>query len=230
MKGQATFREFKSALCNENKIISSILSNHFKKYIVGPVIDIGSGVGDIANNAFPDTKAYLIDRNEEIVPNLSKNHKWIVGDFLRMGLGQIPFDGTVLLSHVIQYLDSDLEQLKRQINKIRPINIIEVRNDNTGLFWGLITELKKIVPNHNCEVKVDFAPPEMSLVDRKKFTAKLTCRTFHELAYVIVRFIMDATVSARIIARASNVLDDALERPELDIPESVWVHSRMREL
>ena len=53
--------DFKSTKCDENLLIAEILKTRLSERLTAPILDVGSGLGDIALSAFPDKPSVLLD-------------------------------------------------------------------------------------------------------------------------------------------------------------------------
>ncbi len=182
--------DFKQNWCNENQIIPTLLKEKAGKYLVPPILDCGAGLGDIAYNAFPDKEAILIDVNpiEDKETPISPTHKSIVTSIFDYAPDkQIE---TLLISHTLQFIDSDIDLLNKQIKFLNPTNIILVLNENNDIMGDILKWTKENYENSNPEEKIKGFPSEYKCVESIAFTADVKCNTFAQLAKQISYLMM----------------------------------------
>lgn len=143
-------RIFKEAYCDENALISEALNRDFRPFLLTPVLDVGSGLGDIADASFGDLPAVLLDTEKWPETN-SKLHRRVVGDFFDYVSSQKATVGTALFSHVLQYIDQDQLRLERAIDQLDPKFVVTVLNDNVGVFGELVFWADQTMSNVNSE-------------------------------------------------------------------------------
>jgi len=93
---------FKTTYCNENVLIGQIIKGT-KNELVAPILDVGAGLGDIAYFAYPDLRAILLDIRPIAGP-ISPMHTPVLCDFFDHAQETGANLGTLVLSHVLQYL------------------------------------------------------------------------------------------------------------------------------
>ena len=216
---------FKTRYCRENETIISLLKGPLKSYLLPFILDVGAGMGDIAFGAFPDIDAILIDTNNCMPSKISGKHKYQKLDFFHCNRNIFGTSvKTILFIHVLQYIDEDLSALRRKIKELDPVYILEVRNDNTGIFGEILNECIKIIPNANPELCVDYLPHGFELEAKVMFTSQITTESFVSLAEAIIRVLMDAESNPASTKIIENYLRDKLRYPELEFDQTIYVY------
>jgi hypothetical protein len=215
---------FKKRWCNENQIISNILTTNLPQYINETILDVGAGLGDIAKTVFPDKKAICIDL---VLPpdtqTKQSHHEWIQGDFLNY----TPQERikTLLIVHSQQFLDDDVEAFFFRLDQIKANHIILVRNRNDDLIGELARWTLKYFPESNPEMQIEGFARGYKIVDSVQFTAQLQCDSFdtlcEQVGYLMVN--NERTFLEGICA----FLQDRLTKPQLSINEIIEVYGRI---
>jgi hypothetical protein len=171
---------FKEKWCKENEIIAELLRVDAEEFLVAPILDVGTGIGDLAYNAFPDKEAVCIDVNkiEDIHP-LSKKHRRIQIDFFEyVPDKQIK---TVFISHTLQFIDFNISKLNQKIKELNPDNIIIIINANIDFMGEVIEWTEKRFKNANPEIHQPSFPKGYSVKKNIHFQATVSCPSFDEL-------------------------------------------------
>ena len=185
--------DFKGTKCDENLLITSILVDLLAAGIESPILDVGSGLGDIAFGAFPKVPAVLLDCEDHSGSQLSACHERVVSDFFDFASSSKTKFGTLLFVHVLQYLDDDIKRLFGAVSSLRPSNIVTVTNDNTGVFGDFISWASTNVAESNPERHIDFSSlGRFSLERQVPFVATLSYPDYGLMADDLVTVILDA--------------------------------------
>lgn len=219
-------KDFKITYCDENSIIKNILTKEFIHYFEEPILDVGSGTADILSEVIPQkdvTHLDVLDFSDIKVP---PTHKRITGDIFDTELIEYlsPIK-TLFMSHVQQFIDSDIERLEKIITKInaRQILLVEDVNDD---FLGEIAQFSlKNFADANPEIKIKEFPYGYKKIKSVPFKATLTCPTFTELAKQCL-YLMDTGHSKENLAIMSSFLEEHLPSPRFTINQEVVLYSR----
>ena len=217
-------KNFKVKWCDENKIISDILSTKINKYLSDPILDVGAGLGDIAYNSFFDKEAVLLDINKATKKDypLSENHTRITSDFFDYKPNQ-SFN-TLLISHSLQFIDEELEKLDSKIEEFRAKYIVIVINNNDGIMGEILSWIKQNTDTSNPEVEINKFPINYKLEKSINFSAKLVCPTFQELAKQISYLMVVDYKSVK--SGLVLFLKERLKEPSFTINQSIKVFLR----
>ena len=218
-------RHFKQTVTNENRLIAQAISELLPAD-GGLIVDIGAGLGDIADLAFPDREALLIDIlhfEDAIAPR----HWRQMIDFF----DYMPEPGTqidlMLFSHVLQYVDDDEHRFLLKMTKLAPRHIITVLNDATEFMadlkkWFAIQALPQ-----NAETAIPgFPSGAYELRASRQLESTITCRTFAELALQIGVVLFDAPLDEDALAALARWLHRRLNTPTLVVPETVSLYRK----
>jgi hypothetical protein len=217
---------FKTTACNENEIIPVLLKERAGKYLVGPIIDCGAGLGDIAYHAFPEKEAILVDVN-------SIEHKEILRSPLHEIVNKSIFDyyptkdiKTLLISHTLQFIDSDIERLNNLVHRLHPDNIILILNENNDIMGEILKWTKDHYDNPNPEEKVIGFPLGYDCVERINFSSTVKCTSFLFLAKQISYLMMiDLSETGD---QLEKFLQTKLEFPEFNFNQVIEIYQRRR--
>jgi len=182
---KAEVSDFKNKWCNENQLIIEIIRKEIYDYFNAPILDVGSGLGDIAFHVLANKEVIQVDINK-ITKNdypLSNKHHRIHIDFFEYT--PIQKINTVFISHTLQFLDEDVMILNDKIQEIDPENIILVLNKNNDLLGDLIEWSEQNFINPNPEVDILGFPYGYKLNKFIDFQAFLKCDSFKDLAIQI---------------------------------------------
>lgn len=216
--------DFKKNWCDENEIIPKLLKKKLNKYLIEPILDCGAGLGDIAYKAFPDKEAILLDINsiEDNGVNKSPLHSIVTKSF---------FDffpkkriKTLLISHTLQFIDSDINQLNKQIQYLNPETIIHISNLNDDIMGDLLKWTKDNYSVSNPEERIENFAKDYVIVDDLKFEATIKCSTFKELAKQISYLMMfDLSETGD---QLENFLKTKLQKPEFSFNQIIEVFQK----
>ncbi len=173
---------FKELYCNENEIIARLLKEQFSDLLVSPVLDVGSGIGDIPFNALDGKEVTLLELNDPTSEDypLRDGHRLVKGDF---------FDykpdrefASALISHTLQFLDDDRARLDKALSALNIPTVVLVLNTNDDIMGELVRWSEENFDTANPEVHLDGFPTGYHSKKRVEFQATLTCPDFRTLA------------------------------------------------
>lgn len=215
--------DFKNTKCDENLIITEILKDPLSRGLKAPILDVGSGLGDIALGAFPDKPSVLLDCEDHTGSKISSCHERVVSGFFGFVPNNRRHFGTLLFVHVLQYIDEDVERLFEAVSALRPSTIVTVTNDNTGTFGDFISWASSNIAGANPERHIDFGlMGRFSLEQQVPFVATLSYPGFGLMADDLVTVILDAPSENRsAVEAAEGWLRHRLRRPQLEIAQTV---------
>ena len=216
--------EFKSSLCDENDIISSILRDQCQPWLQSPILDVGAGLGDIARIAFPEKKAFLLDHNP-IIKTISPNHTVVQGDFFDKAL-DLEALGTLIFSHSLQYLDNDWDVFSAFIDQLNPSVIITVTNDNSEIFGDIMRWALENIPQTNIESSGIKLSTNYRRSASFPFSATFQSPTFIAMAQELLNGIIDAPMTEETSGGLEQYLKTVLTNPTLTIKQTVSCFNR----
>lgn len=213
---------FKTKYCNENRLISSALLVGFDNWIDEPLLDVGSGLGDISTVAFPHRRVYLLDRLDYSSFKTLPRHRRVTEDFFAFK-PEAPVR-TALFSHVLQFLDEDVGRLLDAVRALHLRKVITVTNDNTGVLGEVVNWARNIFPDCNPEMGVHGFPPDSKLERSTDVTAKLSCANFDVLAEQTC-FMLDMPSESLHRDVVAKFLRTLLPEPNLCIQQSISAYA-----
>ena len=216
---------FKNDCCNENGIISYLIAKKLQRHFISPVLDVGSGLGDIAHDALPKHRVIRLDvngANGNEYP-LHPSHTRVQGNFFDyMPEGQI---NTIFICHTLQFIDGSPELLNAKVAALNPANVITVTNDNDGFLGQLVAWAKDFFVQANPEVDVPGFPEGYTLLGYIPFRAAVTCRSFDELTDQMAYMLL-----IDLIPETRGFLYDYLRRhlhgPEFEFSQLIKIYTR----
>lgn len=222
MLSQNQLTDFKTNICDENKIISSILVADFAKYFIEPILDVGSSSGDILLSAFPNKNVIHLDRDVIDRPAVAPaSHTFVQGDFF----GHQGEVGTLFLGHVLQYIDDDLTKLIDTVINLAPQFIVTVTNKNDDLLGKIISVLDDKDVRHNAEQDISYFSDGFILEKETPFTATMRTDSIDSLVKYLSGVILDAN-KPEVKEEVKNVLDANLTTSTMTINETIRVFKR----
>ena len=214
--------EFKEEYCDEEAIIAYFLQQRLADHFEEPILDVGSGAGNITATAFPDREVIhidLLDFSDHALPPRHRRYKSGFFEFMP------EFDvNTLLFSHVLQYIDDDVELLNEQINRFAPGKVVFVVNDNDDMKGKIVDWAKENLASANPEVAIPGVPDSYSLVEQVKFTARVKCPNFPILAQAVV-YLVDADTSLEEALKVEDFLRAELDEPSFTINQTIQVYA-----
>jgi len=219
-------REFKIELCDETQLIINVLRRDFSDFVLDPILDVGAGFQAISVQSFPGHDITLLDMIAYDMP--SAREKRVTGDFFDYKPAPQDQPKTLLLCHVLQYLDDDIGRLYDKIRFLNPERIVAVVNTNDGAFGNAVTWAQKHLPMANPEVDVPMAPIGYQMTRRSSIAATLTCPDFQILAYQYGRIILDLPRSAAWLPPLQAHLKSLLPTPTITFNQSVLGYEKQK--
>ena len=222
-----SMREFKTALCDENELIAEALRTTCRRWLRAPILDVGAGLGDIAAAAFPDLTAVLLDLH--LTPEVKSDlHTSVRGDFFKYAPKKRPRPRTVLLCHVLQYIDDDWDRFRLKLADLDPETVVAVTNDNDGQFGSLVNWVLANVSGSNPEdslIQLDMQ--RYQLRQTVPITATLKCPDFATLANHLVVGLLDAVLAPETIAATVKKLQELLDAPTMRINQTIYCYEKI---
>lgn len=217
-------KEFKTTYCDENTIIKNLLKKEFLLYFEGLILDVGSGTADILSEVIPNKKVVHLDVLDFSDVKVPPDHIRITGDFFDRQLIEKlgPID-VLFMSHIQQFIDSDLNVLKATINLINPKRIMLVEDMNDDFLGKVMKFSIASFPKANPEVKIADFPYGYTKIKSVSFTATLKCPTFLELAKQCL-YLMDVVHSEENMEVMSQYLSKNLSNPMFTINQEINVY------
>lgn len=216
--------DFKESFCDENKIIPKILKEEFKPIINDPVLDVGSGLGDISGFAFEGMNVIHLDTEDYSNYQIPEKHIRITGNF---------FDykpekkiQTLLLSHVMQFIDGDYEKLNQKIKEINSQSIIVVRNTNNDFMGKLMSWFDERGIQSNPEKIIPNFPSDYSEVKNVPFVAELKCPSYEVLSEQI-SYLWDVNLENKKKTFLENFLKLNLSKPLFQIHQEIILYKKI---
>ena len=219
-------RAFKEQICDENVLIGEVLRTTLKRHLRGPVLDVGAGLGDIALASFADVPAILLDTEPWSAPT-SPLHRREIGDFFDYVEANSSTVGTLLLCHVLQYIDDDEPRLKRAVARLNAKSVITVLNDNTSSFGDLMNWANSHVVGANPERPI--APVDTrvyKVVAVEPVAATMICPSFEVMAQHFVSVLLDTDEGGESMRAMADKLRSALSAPAIVINQTVTCYER----
>lgn len=217
--------DFKEQHCNENEIIIDIVKNDLIHYFKPPILDVGSGIGDISYRALKRKKTILLDVNA-----ISKHdypcrpeHVRKKGDFFEFKTREKI--NTVFISHTLQFVDGDIDELNKKIRELDAENIVTVLNTNDDFMGEIIEWTKENYSVSNPEVRIKNFPQGYNLIKTVPFRAEVRCEDFSTLAKQ-VSYLMLIDVKEKEY-ELIDFLKSNLKTPDFIFNQSVDVHHRV---
>lgn len=220
--------DFKSVYCNENIVIKRILKRQSNEFIE-PVLDVGSGTGDLLIHAIPYKKTYHLDINDFSNYRLPYSHNRFVDNFFTFDFSTLEKINTIFISHTMQFIDDDIELLNEKINNIKPIKIILITNDNNDFIGELATWCMNRFENANPEINHLNFPLGYSVKKSLKFKANLICNDFDNLACQIQYLMGLYPLDLKQHYAIKKYLLHNLDSPNISINQSINFYERITE-
>ena len=214
--------DFKESFCDENKIIPNLLKDNFKGLIKYPILDIGSGLGDISSFAFSDKEVIHLDTEDYSFYKIPENHKRVISDFFTYQ-PDIKIK-TLLLSHILQFIDDDIEKLNQKIKSINPNFILIARNTNDDFMATLMNwfDKQKIISNQE-KIIANF-PAGYIESKKSNFVANLICPDYKTLTEQI-SYLWDVKLSDEQGKSLEDFLKQNLSTPAFQIHQGIILYS-----
>lgn len=223
--GKKEVFDFKEQYCNENEIIIEIIRKELLQYFKPTILDVGSGIGDIAFKALKGKKTILIDVNA-----ISKHDYPCRPEHVRKKADFYEFItkekiNTVFISHTLQFIDDDVDELNDKIQELDAENVITVLNTNDDIMGELIEWTNDNCTASNPEIRVKGFPKGYNLIKTVPFKAEIRCNDFQTLAKQVsyLMLIDNEEKQEELIA----FLKSKLKTPDFIFNQSIDVHHKI---
>lgn len=216
--------DFKEQYCNENEIIVEIIKKELLQYFKAPILDVGSGIGDIAFKALKNKKTVLIDINA-----ISKHDYPCRLEHVREKVNFYDYKpkekiNTLFISHTLQFIDDDINELNKKINKLNPEFVITVLNSNNDFMGEIIKWTDENYVNSNPELRIQNFPNGYNLIKTVPFKAEIKCNDFKTLAKQ-VSYLMLIDLKEK-ETELIDFLKEKLETPNFIFNQSIDVYQK----
>lgn len=218
--------EFKLRYCNENHILGQLLRANVADWVEEPILDVGAGLGDVSAVAFPDKRVIQLDRLDFSRFPIPPIHRRVKCDFFAYKIEETDPPRTLLLSHVLQFLDDDKQLLSAKVKSFSAQKIVIATNINDGFMGKILDWSSKHIPSINPEVDIAAFPPEYRFVKSWQFEGVLSCPDFECLARQLWSVILDSTLNLEEHRCAVEFLKDQLPKPEISIRQQLRTYIR----
>lgn len=217
---------FKTIFCNENSLIKTILKENFLAYFDNKVLDVGGGTADILSEVIPNLEVIHLDVLDFSDKPIPKKHSRVIGDFLDLNLlkNLIPIN-VLFMSHVQQFIDSDIDNLKLAIKKVDAKTIVIVEDLNDDFLGEVMRFSLENIRNANPEIHIPEFPYGYKKIDSKKFTADLVASNFYDLAKQCL-YLMDSEVSEENLIKMQDFIQKKLTEPRFTINQEIAIYQK----
>jgi hypothetical protein len=220
----ARLAHFKGHVNDENTHIAKAIRAIMPPPAGGGVLDVGAGLGDIAAHAFPERAAELIDILAFPPSPVDVHRRAQIDFFDYQPTGA--YD-VMVLSHVLQYLDDDLNRLVNKVREISPRFILVVSNRPTSLGSKIEDWFSRHKIEANGERIFKKCPlSEYRLIDRRAVTGTLRCGSIGELALQLSGMIYDVELDGRVLSSFCDWLELRLKIPLVKITQHISLYGR----
>lgn len=217
---------FKEKYCNENELVVALIKGGLESFFLEPIIDVGSGMGDISYQALYHKRVKLLDLNpvyDQEYP-CSQNHQRVSGDFFDfVATEQI---GTLFISHALQFLDDDIQKLNAKIQELNPQVIILILNRNDDFMGELIVWTDEQFEYSNPEIIIDDFPSDFRLIKEVPFQSLLKCPDYKILAEQISYLMLVDLKNSNKDNALRHFLKTKLLAPEFTINQTIKIYSK----
>lgn len=217
--------DFKEQHCNENEIIVEIIRKEMLPYFKPPILDVGSGIGDIAYRALKRKKTILLDVNP-----ISKHDYPCRPEHIRRNADFFEFRmrekiNTIFISHTLQFIDDNIDELNEEIQRLNAENVITVLNMNDDFLGELIEWTSQNVEISNPEIRIKGFPKGYNLIKCIPFRAEVRCEDFLTLAKQVSYLMMIDIEENK--DGLLNFLQSRLSTPDFMFNQSIDVYKRI---
>lgn len=178
---QESLDAFKRA-CPENEKIAAIIRDEALMWVEGPIADVGAGRGDIARHALSSVESVLVDRLDFSAFPIAPKHRRLMKNVFEASTDDLGHPRTLVLSHVLQYLDDAPQRLSALLDRIGAPKLLVVANRNVGALGRLVRWSLSEFQDANPEVDVDAVKSRYELVREWPFTTSIYAADRDELA------------------------------------------------
>jgi hypothetical protein len=205
--------------CNETERITELLRGQFRDELVPPLLDVGAGSGEVAFRAFPQLKAFLLDREAGDLP-VSTNHERRVGDFAKADFGDMK-PKTLIFSHSAYYFANDASAFGKTLARSGAERALVVSNEKDGLLKDAADFVQSLGVSFSNPFHTPL--PGATLLRKLPFTGELDCKDFHVMAKHIVRTMLDLE-NCPLVSKVEDWLQSRMKDPKADIVEAIYCY------
>lgn len=225
MVSETEVAAFKKNYCNENVTIGRILKAELANWVHEPILDVGCGLGDIALMAFPEKRVYLLDRLDFSNEPKSENHARLQIDFWNYKPSESDLPGTLLFSHVLQFLDDDPIRFRERLRRLQASRLVTVTNMASGVLSKIVewADVHLESPNPERDEPELFA--DFRQVGEWRFEAHLGCPDFETLSEQVL-YLLDIDPRRQQNLGLRGFLESQLSEPGFSIQQHVTAYSR----
>ena len=216
---------FKKNYCNENVTIGRILKAELSNWVHEPILDVGCGLGDIARMAFPEKKVYLLDRLDFSNEPKSENHARLHVDFWNYEPSESDLPGTLLFSHVLQFLDDNPARFRERLRRLQASRLVTVTNMASGVLNKIVEWADVHLESPNPERDEPVLLADFHQVGEWLFEADLICQDFETLSEQVL-YLLDIDPRGRQNLALRGFLESQLSEPGFGIQQHVVAYSR----
>jgi hypothetical protein len=204
--------------CDEMHLIVEVLKEKFDSVLLGPILDVGAGSGEVAALAFPRVTATLLDQ-EPYQQSANSNHTRITRNFSALDFGSLK-PKTILFCHSANYfLRHDPETTGERLARSGAETVLVVSNEPEGILKEIADQLRS--SGVKMPEAFHIAIPELNLEKSERFVARLTTADFETMATHLVRIIFDLE-DIRVESLAEELLRSRLDLPDICITEAIY--------
>lgn len=215
--------DFKNNLCDENQKVIEILKMITQKHILGTILDVGSGLGDITAAALSEQRVIHLDINDyskHLIPSTHIREQW---DFLHY----TPLETiqTLFMCHVMQYIDDNIDILQHKMDEISPEYILLTLDTNDDFLGELAKWSLEYIPGANPELSYPWFPAGYDLKERTEYTWYVQASTWDELLKSAMCVLIDVSYDELSDDQKQGLIrftQSKLEKPEFSINQ--WFH------
>jgi hypothetical protein len=215
--------QFKHRHTDENGIIADIIRQRLYAHFEELILDVGAGVGDITTGALPDKRVVQIDVLDYGPRALPEKHRRLVKDFFDYEPGEGV--GTLLLAHVLQFIDQDGPRLNGKVQELSPKKVVTVTNVNDEFMGELLDWVGLNFGHANPEVEVPGFPAGYRPVEEVGFAGQVSCEDYRSLGRQVA-YLMDCEPTPAEAGALEEFLCAGLASPRFTINQRVRVYDR----
>jgi hypothetical protein len=205
--------------CDETKRIVELLRGQFRDELVPPLLDVGAGSGEVAFRAFPESKAFLLDREAYELP-VNPNHERRVGDFAKADFAKMK-PKTLIFSHSAYYFANDASMFGKTLARSGAERALVVSNEKEGLLKDAADFVQSLGVSFSNPFHTPL--PGAALQRKLTFTAELDCEDFYVMAKHIVRTMLDLE-DCPLVGKVEDWLQSKMKDSKADIAEAIYCY------
>ena len=216
-------RQFKQRYSDENELVADIIRERLYDKFEELIVDVGAGMGDITSRALAAKRVVQLDILDYGESAVSELHSRVIADFFDYAPTNGQQIGTLFLSHVLQFLDQDVDRLNEKIRTLGPGRVITVTNLNDEFMAEVITWVSSSLQNANPEIDLEGFPKGYELEDEIQFKGHVRCASFDVLGKQ-VSYLVDSQPSPQETAALQSFLQANLVSPEFPINQTIKIY------